>query len=96
LATREADNQGTSDTDQLIFATKHGRTILTFNVKDYVLLAQEFAKAARSHSGIIVSDHLPFRELLKRTILLLQRHTNRDATNILFWLQDYKTHHESS
>jgi hypothetical protein len=96
LATQEADNRGASDSEQLIFATKHGRTILSFNVEDYVLLAQEFAETARPHSGIIVSDHLPFRELLKRTLLPLQRHTNQDATNILFWLQNYKTHHESS
>ena len=68
-STQEAVNRGTLDADQLIFATSQSRVILTFNVKDYVLLAQEYAATARPHGGIIVSDHFPFRELLKRTLL---------------------------
>jgi len=96
VSTQEAANRGSVDSEQLIFATGQGRVILTFNVKDYVVLAQECAATARLHSGIIVSDHLPFRELLKRTLLLLQRHANQDVTNTLLWLQDYKTHDPSS
>ena len=96
VSTQETANRGTSDADQLTFATSQGRVIMTFNVKDYVLLAQEYAVTARPHSGIVVSDHLLFRELLKRTLLLLQRHANQDVTNRLFWLQDYKTHDVSS
>lgn len=65
-------------------------------MKDFVQLAQEFGETARPHSGIIVSDHIPFRELLKRTLVLLQRHANHDLTDTLLWLQDYKTPDESS
>ncbi|MDH5193504.1 MAG: DUF5615 family PIN-like protein [Nitrospira sp.] len=90
VSTQETANRGSLDSEQLVFATSQGRVILTFNVKDYVLLAQQYAATARPHSGIIVSDHLPFRELLKRTLLLLQRHANQDVTNRLLWLQDYK------
>ena len=68
-------------------ATSQGRVIMTFNVKDYVSLGSGDAVTARPHSGIVVSDHLPFRELLKRTLLLLQRHANQDVTNRLFWLK---------
>jgi len=96
VSTQETGNRGCLDSEQLVFATGQGRVILTFNVKDYVSLAQECATTARPHSGIIVSDHLPFRELLRRTLLLLQRHANQDVTNTLLWLQDYKTHDVSS
>ena len=95
MSTQEAGHRGATDREQLLFATREGRVILTFNVKDYVVLAQECTETACPHSGIIVSDHLPFRELLKRTLVFLQRHTHQDAANTLFWLQDYKTHHES-
>lgn len=90
MSTEEAGNRAASDAEQLSFAATQRRILLTFNVKHFVVLAREWSEAARPHSGIIVSDHLPFRELLKRTLLLLQRHARQDLTNTLLWLQDYK------
>jgi hypothetical protein len=89
VSTQETGHRGATDREQLLFATGEGRAILTFNVKDYVVLAQQCVETARPHCGIIVSDHLPFRELLKRTLCFLRTH--QDAANTLFWLQDYKT-----
>ena len=86
----ESGNRGYADADQLALASSQGRAILTFNVKDFVQLTQEFAVSGRTHNGIIVSDHLPFRELLRRILLLLHRHANEDLTGRLLWLQDYK------
>ena len=91
LSTNEAGNQGCSDTEQLTYATGEGRAILTFNVRDFVRLAREYADSRQHHSGIIVSDHLPFRELLRRILVLLQRHPQRDFTDTVLWLPDYKT-----
>lgn len=90
LSTQEARNLGQSDSDQLSFALGQGRTILTFNVKDFVRLASEFAAEGSLHNGIIVSDHLPFRELLRRILVLLRRHENEELVDRLLWLQDYK------
>jgi len=83
--------QGSSDIEQLAFATSQNRAILTFNVRDFVRLAREYADSGRHHSGIIVSDHLPFRELLRRVLVLLQRQPPGDLTDTVLWLQDYKT-----
>jgi hypothetical protein len=91
LSTNEAANQGRSDGEQLAFATGQGRAILTFNVKDFVRLARAYADSGQHHSGIIVSDHLPFRELLRRILVLLQRRPQGDFTDTALWLQDYKT-----
>jgi len=90
VSARESHTLGRSDHEQLDFATSHGRIILTFNVKDFVRLAAESAISGRHHAGIIVSDHLPFRELLRRILVLLQRHAHADLANRLLWLQDYK------
>lgn len=90
LSTQEAHNLARSDPDQLAFASAQGRAILTFNVKDFVELARASAASGKSHGGIIVSDHLSFRELLRRTLVLLRRHAEEDLTNTLLWLQDYK------
>ncbi len=90
LSTREARNRGISDADQLDFAAKHGRAILTFNIRDFVKLAQGRVTSGQGHEGIIVSDHLPFRDLLRRTLSMLVDHDRKDIANRLVWLQDYK------
>ena len=90
LSTHGANNLGRSDRDQLAFATGQRRAILTFNVKDFVRLAGEFAAAGKHHGGIIVSDHLPFRELLRRVLHLLGHHVKEDLNDRLLWLQEYK------
>jgi predicted nuclease of predicted toxin-antitoxin system len=95
-STHESGNRGHTDFDQLVFATRQERAILTFNVKDFVPLAQEFVAAGRNHSGIIVSDHLPFRELLRRILILLHKQAHDDLTDKLLWLQDYKNPESST
>jgi len=85
----EADNRGLSDSDQLAFATSQRRALLTFNVKDFVSLAQRYSIIGKHHSGIIVSDHLSFRDLLRRILVLLNQ-TQDDITDQLLWLQDFK------
>lgn len=89
LSTREANNQGRSDYEQLDFAAEQGRVILTFNVKDFLRLSQEYVLSGKHHNGIIVSNHLPFRELLRRTLSFFNQ-VKEDLTDKLFWLQNYK------
>ena len=90
LSTQEANNCGKSDKDQLAFAVNHGRAFLTFNVRDFVQISQNYAVEGKKHSGIILSQHHPFRELLRRTLLLLQKHGKEELTNRTVWLQDYQ------
>ncbi len=90
LSTQDASNLGHTNPDQLTFAIDNERAILTFNVKDFVQLASTYTGSGQQHSGIIVSDHLPFRELLRRTLILLQHHVHDDLTDKILWLQNYK------
>jgi len=60
-------NQKIPDHEQLAFATQEGRTILTFNARDYVPLDQEWKSAGLHHAGIIVSPRInDVGELLRR------------------------------
>ena len=90
LSTQEARHRGLSDADQLAFAVEQGRAILTFNIRDFVKLAQEFTATGRGHEGIIVSDHLPFRDLLRRTLAMLADQGHKGLSDRLIWLHDYK------
>ena len=64
LATQEANNRGLSDHNQLAFAAAQGRAILTFNVKDFVKLASEYAVSGR-HSGKSYISFIPIAYLFK-------------------------------
>lgn len=54
LTTVEADRLGASDVNQLDFAHEQGRTIYTFNVRDFARLHTEYLNDDRGHSGIVV------------------------------------------
>ena len=62
-------NRGSfSDTEQLDYAINDKRTLLTHNVGDFLVLDKAYRLESRNHYGIIVSDQLIFRELLRRTL----------------------------
>lgn len=54
---------GLSDEEQLLCATKEERAILTHNVKDFSKLHKKYY---RQHFGILLSDQVPFKNLLRR------------------------------
>jgi hypothetical protein len=54
LTTIDAQRRGATDRDQLAFATQQGRTIYTFNVRDFARLHREYLLQGIDHGGIIV------------------------------------------
>ena len=91
LTTQEANMFSSSDDAQLKFAISQGRAFFTHNVKHFPKIAGNYAASGKSHFGIIVSDQLPFKELLKRMLRLLNRHSAMTVQNQqLIWLQDFK------
>ena len=83
---QELDRKGRSDSDQLLFAIQHERCLFSFNVKDFVILHNQYAKSWREHWGIIVSKQLPFRETMSRLLRLLQRNAKETMKNHLEFL----------
>ena len=84
----EVGRAGRSDADQLEYALKEGRAILTHNIRDYVLLDQDYRDRQTEHAGIIVSDQVPLRELLRRTLRFLSRTKDKEARNRVSWLHN--------
>ena len=79
------------DDDHLAYAAEHGRAVLTFNVVDFELLAADWFFAGKEHAGIILSDQIPIRELLRRIERLLQRVSADEMHNSLRYLQAFKS-----
>jgi hypothetical protein len=93
LTTQEASRDTASDEDQLAFATREKRAILTFNIRDFAPLHSDGQTAGRSHSGIIVSQQLGGRQygmLLQRTLRLLNHFLGEELVNNLVHLEQFK------
>lgn len=73
---QELGRKGCSDAVQLAYAFQEQRCLLSFNMKDFVLLHNSFGESGQEHFGVIVSKQRPFRETLQRMLRLL---ANTDA-----------------
>ena len=90
VSCEEEVRYGAEDADQLTWATRESRVLVTYNIRDYVPMARTWAAEGRSHAGILVSGQLAFGELLRRIIRFLARTDPADCPNRLFWLSDYR------
>ena len=66
--------EGLADPDVLAMAATTNRILVTFNVRDFAPLLQEWAGKARNHSGCILVvglDHRQIGEIVRRLSALL-------------------------
>lgn len=83
---QELDQKGRSDAEQLQYAVSQGRCLVTYNVKDFVLLHQEYMAKGQSHCGVVVSKQLPLRETLRRLLRTLSARSSEHMHNRLEFL----------
>ncbi len=76
------------DETQLLRATAHGRVIFTFNVKDFLVLAQ----AHQSHRGILLAAQRswPFAELLAALDRFLSEIDAEEMAGSVRWLNQWR------
>ena len=93
LTTEEANLDTASDEDQLTFAADQNRVILTFNIRDFAPLHEQWTADARPHAGIVVSQQLGSRQyglLLARMLKLLNQMTAEEMRSNLVHLEQFK------
>lgn len=83
---QELERKGLSDIDQFSFAIQQQRCLFSFNVKDFVVLHNQFAQNQQEHWGIIVSKQVPFSETMHRLLRLLQHFSQETMKNRLEFL----------
>lgn len=86
VATGEVGLQRASDEQQLDFAAKEQRALVSFNVCDYPSIHAEWAVKGKDHWGVVLSRQLPLRETLQRLRALLAANSAEDLKNQLRWL----------
>jgi hypothetical protein len=90
ISAHESGNRGKPDIEQFAFAVQHGRSVLTFNARDFVPIASDAMAKNQAFPGLIVSEQLPFRELLRRICRLLDSRTPEQIATTIVWLSDFR------
>jgi predicted nuclease of predicted toxin-antitoxin system len=86
----EVGTIGFTDEEQLAFAASRGWAILTYNRKDFSVLARSWQEAGRSHAGIILSGQFSNRqtgELLRQVCRFLDSVSASEMWNTVRNLQ---------
>lgn len=90
ISAHEVNMRGQTDKEQLEYAAKNNRAILTRNIKHFVILQREYYRHGLLHKGIVVTDYLPLKELIRRITRFLNKKKTSEMSNCLDWLQNYK------
>ncbi len=86
IHTQEMDGKGKTDSEQLTFAVEKSRCIFSYNIKDFVILHNEYVENGQEHCGIIVSKQLSLGETLHRLLRLLHQYSKKSMNNRLEFL----------
>ncbi len=80
--------ENASDETQLLAATRQGRCIFTFNVKDFVALAEKIPE----HGGILLAAQRSWSlsELIRTLDRVLREAEAKDWQNQIFWLNQWR------
>ena len=89
VSAHELGRTSLPDSNHLNYATREGRVLLTFNVKHFVLLATERWNVGDPFPGVIVSTQLPFKDMLRRVLRLLNGRTEESIRDSVVWLNEY-------
>ena len=91
IAAREVSNCELSDANQLWWATSNGRGIVTYDLDDFPMLAAMWAREGHDHAGITLARQppaVPYGEMLRRLLRLLDTLTADEMVNRIEWLDD--------
>jgi len=90
LTAQEAKQIGVSDDEQLAYATAQGRTIFTFNTRDFAVLHTKYLSKQQAHAGIIVSDQIQIGLIMRRLLKLLNAKSAEEMADWLDFLGNWR------
>ncbi|MBI5291179.1 MAG: DUF5615 family PIN-like protein [Chloroflexi bacterium] len=83
--------KGSIDEPVLILAVRLQRTLVTYDIGDFTVLFDNWARAGKEHYGIIVSHQLDHGTLLTWLTNVLIFETKENLMNRLCFLKEYRT-----
>jgi predicted nuclease of predicted toxin-antitoxin system len=82
----EVDLNATPDEKIMEYGVDKRRAVVTFNVRDYVPIAIQYAEDGKEHYGVVVSKELSHGELKRRVTKLLESVTADELMNSVRYL----------
>lgn len=83
---RDAGTLSLSDEEHLAFATAAHRVLVTFDCRDFQIIAAHWQQTGQSHAGILLTNAHPLHELHRRFRHLFLTHRKNDFTDRILWL----------
>lgn len=83
----EEGSIGLTDEEQIQLAIKKKRALLTHNIKDFARLHKKYTSR---HFGIILSEQVAFKLLLRRVLKFLVSAEEKEIRGSLIWLEGHK------
>lgn len=89
VSTPEADRLGEPDEEQLTYATRCERVLVTFNVAHFAHLHAEWMATGQHHAGIVISSQRSVGDVLRRLRNLAAKLDADALKNRLAYLGDW-------
>jgi predicted nuclease of predicted toxin-antitoxin system len=86
VTTRDEGQLQNSDSEQLAYAVRERKAILTHNRADFEALAQVYRDAGKKHYGIILAKHHRPYELVRRLMRILNHVTADEMENQVLYI----------
>ncbi|QTA92224.1 DUF5615 family PIN-like protein [Desulfonema magnum] len=83
---QEMKRKGKSDAEQLAMAVFQKRCLFSFNVKNFVILHNQYVNEKREHWGIFASKQIPVGEALRKLLYKLGNTSHEAMKNQLKFL----------
>src|SRR2546427_12525519 len=84
--TLEAGNLGCEDGEQLEYAARQRKTLLTHNRADFERLARQYFSLGQTHCGIIIAVRRFPHEIVQRLLVILNQLTADEMENQLYYI----------
>ena len=92
LTAEQAGNRRLADPDQLEFATREHRILITANAKDFERIHREYMDAGKDHAGILIvlqKTRLSAGEFARRFAQMDTLLADVGTTNRVLYIQDF-------
>ena len=74
------------DEDQLEYATREGRVLITQDVHTFPALLERWRLQGRDHAGVLYTNQKSLREIYARLLAAQRRYESKDLINMDSWL----------
>ena len=86
VTTQEADQVKNSGSEQLAYAIRQNKTLLTHNRLDFERLSQDYFRTNSSHKGMIIAIRRAPSEVVGRLLVVLDRVTADEMDNQMIYI----------